>query len=179
MVEGITTEVKELSSAVSVLSAMITPAILILASGSLLATTSARLIRVIDRVRELSAEIRSLADEDSTDPRIRETRELFFDLLNSASRRARILQRSMTRLYLSISALILTTIAIGILSLSNLDLGWLALGIGLVGVILLLDASIHLIFESRMALYATRQETRFVQRWGHHFLEESRGQGER
>ncbi|HET7711316.1 MAG TPA: DUF2721 domain-containing protein, partial [Thermoanaerobaculia bacterium] len=42
-----------LTSVLSVLSAMITPAVLILASGSLILTTSNRLTRVVDRVREM------------------------------------------------------------------------------------------------------------------------------
>lgn len=143
---------------------MITPAILILAAGSVLATTSARLIRVIDRVRELSREIRALVNEEGT--AAREARELFLELLDSASRRARILQRSMTALYLAIASFILTTIVIGVLSLTELDIGWLALAVGFVGSVLLLDAAVHLILESRLALTATRLETRFVQRLG-------------
>jgi hypothetical protein len=44
---------RELSAVLTVLSAMITPAVLILASGSLLLTTSQRLNRAIDRARAI------------------------------------------------------------------------------------------------------------------------------
>ncbi len=45
--------VSDLGSTLDVLSAMITPAVLILASGSLIMTTSSRTIRVVDRIREM------------------------------------------------------------------------------------------------------------------------------
>ena len=43
-----------LSASVAVLTAMITPAVLISASGTMILSTSTRLIRIVDRVRELS-----------------------------------------------------------------------------------------------------------------------------
>jgi hypothetical protein len=46
-------QMEELSSAVSVLTAMITPAVLISACGALILSTSTRLGRVVDRVRLL------------------------------------------------------------------------------------------------------------------------------
>ena len=45
-------QARELASVLDVLGAMVTPAVLILASSSLLITTSSRSIRCIDRVRE-------------------------------------------------------------------------------------------------------------------------------
>ena len=42
------------SAAQAIISAMITPALLILASGSLIATALVRLARVVDRVRKLA-----------------------------------------------------------------------------------------------------------------------------
>ena len=74
--------VSDLSSALSVLSAMITPAVLILACGSLSLTTSNRLTRVIDRVRELSREIEMLAMEKDDPEYVNEKRTLLFTLLD-------------------------------------------------------------------------------------------------
>lgn len=159
-------EMKEVSLAVGVLSAMITPAILILATGSLLATTSNRLMRVIDRVRELSAEIRNLVQGSALDDLGRSRRELLFVLLRSATTRARMLQRSLTWLSLAIGSFILTSIVIGVLSLTHYDVGWVALLFGFIGSVLLLAASVIMILESRIALTSIRAETAFVQKWG-------------
>ena len=51
---------RDLGSVLDVLGAMITPAVLILASSSLLITTSSRSIRCIDRVRERAEELEAL-----------------------------------------------------------------------------------------------------------------------
>jgi len=45
---------QDLPTALSLLTAMITPAVLISACGTLIFSTSARLARLVDRVRELS-----------------------------------------------------------------------------------------------------------------------------
>jgi len=74
-----------LSSALTVLSAMITPAVLILACGSLILTTSQRLTRVIDRVRELSKEIEEVAGDTRGEEFIREKRTMLFDLMDGRS----------------------------------------------------------------------------------------------
>jgi hypothetical protein len=55
------------SHSFSVLSAMITPAVLISACGALIFSTSTRLARVVDRVRELSRAIEQYSkDENAT-----------------------------------------------------------------------------------------------------------------
>ena len=55
----------ELTATLGVLSAMITPAVLILASGSLCLTTSSRLIRAVDRVRDLLPMMEALTEDDA------------------------------------------------------------------------------------------------------------------
>jgi Co/Zn/Cd efflux system component len=174
MVPHAATDVGQLTSAVGILSAMITPAILILASGSILATTSTRLGRVVDRVRALSAEIQALGPEDTDNLRDRSRRELLFILLRSATMRARILQRAMTQLYLAVATFILTSVVIGVLSLTALNVAWLSLVFGLFGAVLLLSASVFLIIESRKALASTRAETEFVWKWSAQHLSGSK-----
>lgn len=163
MVETITSEVPDISSAIAVLSSMITPAILILATANILNTVSSRLVRSMERVRELSLAIQELAE--ATTDRRDDRRDLLFLLLRSATRRARILQKAMSTLYLAIGAFIVTSIIIGVLSLTNLDIAWLALLVGFVGALLLLSASIMLIIESRMAISSTTSETIYVWKW--------------
>ncbi|CDM66611.1 DUF2721 domain-containing protein [Pyrinomonas methylaliphatogenes] len=54
-------KMETLSSALAVLTAMITPAVLISACGTLILSTSTRLGRVVDRVRGLSERFEELA----------------------------------------------------------------------------------------------------------------------
>jgi len=162
----LTPQLSDLSTAVSVLSAMITPAILILASGSILNTTSTRLIRAHDRLRHLSDQIQTLVTSGLDDEFTRERRELLFVLLQTVTRRARILQRAMTQLYLAIGVFVLTSIVIGFLALTRYNVAWISLIFGFIGAMLLLSASVFLIWESRLAVASTRVETEFVFRWG-------------
>lgn len=61
-----------MSSAVAVLTAMITPAVLISACGSMILSTSSRLGRVVDRVRALADKLEELAEKraDETKERL-------------------------------------------------------------------------------------------------------------
>src|ERR1051325_6421993 len=120
---------REISDVLHVLSAMITPAVLILASSSLLITTSSRSIRCIDRVRERISQLEALGS--STDEATELHRQHIYQQLEintrpealaspreeprnlqrkhisqqreTTPRRAPLLQRGMSRLYLGIS----------------------------------------------------------------------------
>lgn len=150
----------ELSDVLHVLSAMITPAVLILASSSLLITTSSRSIRCIDRIRERTTQIEELgtATNGATDA----NRKHLYDQLAVNIRRARLLQRAMSRLYLGISFFIATSVSIGVVSLLRVDVGWIPLVLGFVGAGLLFSASVYLILESRLALATTYAEMDYI-----------------
>jgi uncharacterized protein DUF2721 len=154
-----TLPVPTLTSTVSVLSTMLTPAVLISACGSLIYTTSARLIRAIDRVRELNPEMELASSTD--DDRAARKRAMLFEQLHKAATRARMLQRALTQLYSGLAFFIATSVGLGLSALSNLA-GWVPLVLGLIGSALLLSASVMLIFESRIALAATYAETDYI-----------------
>jgi hypothetical protein len=153
---------RDLSSVLGVLGAMITPAVLILASSSLLITTSSRSIRCIDRVRERAEELEALGkgQDEGTERR----RQHLFMQLEINTRRARLLQKAMSRLYFGISFFIATSVSIGVVSLFHVDFGWVPLLLGFVGAGLLFSASVYLIFESRMALTTTYAEMDYIDR---------------
>lgn len=150
----------ELSKVLHVLGAMITPAVLILASSSLLITTSARSIRCVDRVRERAEELQALGK--GTDEGTEKRRNHLYKQLQINTRRARLLQKAMSRLYLAISFFIATSVAIGVVSLIQVDLGWIPLLLGFIGAGLLFSASVYLIFESRLALATTFEEMDYI-----------------
>lgn len=158
---------RELASVLDVLGAMITPAVLILASSSLLITTSSRSIRCIDRVRERAEELEKLGK--ATDEGTERQRQHLYSQLEINSRRARLLQKAMSRLYIGISFFIATSVAIGVASLIHIDVGWVPLFLGFVGAGLLFSASVYLIIESRLAMTTTYAEMDYIDRnYMHH-----------
>ena len=153
---------RELSSVLDVLGAMITPAVLILASSSLLITTSSRSIRCVDRVRERAAELEALGKgQDEGTERVRQH---LYKQLEINTRRARLLQKAMNRLYFGISFFIATSVSIGVVSLLHVSVGWIPMVLGFVGAFLLFSASVYLIFESRLALTTTFEEMDYIHR---------------
>ena len=96
----------------SVLSAMFTPAVLISACGTLIFSTSTRLARVVDRVRELSRVIEQFSRDENAD--FFEERHVEVDRqISIHARRVQLIQRSLTGFYVSLSMLVAATVAIG------------------------------------------------------------------
>src|SRR4029453_9018965 len=102
-----------MSSAVAVLTAMITPAGLISACGSMILSTSSRLGRVVDRVRFLLDKLEELA-QDRIEEKARQG--MIFAQLDKLTSRARILQRAMVAFYLATGMFVATSVAIGIVA---------------------------------------------------------------
>ena len=153
---------RELSSVLDILGAMITPAVLILASSSLLITTSNRSIRCVDRVRERAEELQALGkgSDEGTEKR----RSHLFKQLDINTRRARLLQKAMSRLYLGIGFFLATSMSIGVVGVLHVNVGWIPMALGFVGAYLLFSASIYLIFESRLAMATTHEEMDYINR---------------
>jgi hypothetical protein len=151
---------RELASVLDVLGAMITPAVLILASSSLLITTSSRSIRCIDRVRERAEELQALGK--GTDEGTERRRNHLYAQLEINTRRARLLQAAMGFLYIGISFFIATSVSIGFVALFHIEMGWIPLLLGFFGAGLLFSASLWLIFESRLAVTTTYEEMDYI-----------------
>jgi Protein of unknown function (DUF2721) len=75
----------DLAGALAILSAMITPAVLILACGSLTLATSQRLGRVIERTRRISNQFKELARNRTDQAMLEESASSFS--INSAEQR--------------------------------------------------------------------------------------------
>src|SRR5207244_8131639 len=84
-----------LSSSLAVLTAMITPAVLISASGTMILSTSTRLGRVVDRTRSLSDRLRRLTTEEETSEFLEEERAMLYVQLDKLTSRSRLLQRGL------------------------------------------------------------------------------------
>jgi hypothetical protein len=143
------------------LSAMITPAIFLTANASLIISTSNRVSRVVDRIRLLN---------DMADKIDRGSDQLDFapqrlahveDQLRRLEFRSDRLRFALTALYLAFTSFVGTSLALAIdAALQNLLLV-VPTGLAVVGVSLLLFASVNLVLEAREALRSNRMEIRF------------------
>ncbi|MGB7207867.1 MAG: DUF2721 domain-containing protein, partial [Pyrinomonadaceae bacterium] len=90
-----------LNSTIEFLTAMVTPTLLISATGSLVLSTSTRLGRVVDRVRQLEVRLGELIYVENHDdvPLYDKRVEVIIDLLDKVTSRSRILQRAMAAFY--------------------------------------------------------------------------------
>lgn len=161
-------QIENLSVTLSVLSAMVTPAVLILASSSLILATSNRLSRAIDRTRALSERITE-ESRDGERTMVPEERALLFEQLGRTARRAKLLTRAMTRLYSALAIFIATSVALGVVAVIGVPYAWVALLLGFLGAGLLFWSSLLLILESRIALTAVYDEMAFVQKMGQRY----------
>src|SRR3979409_2466099 len=151
-----------MTSAVAVLTAMITPAVLISACGSMILSTSSRLGRVVDRVRGLSEKMEELAGKGSQETKEREG--IICAQLDKLTSRARILQRAMVAFYLATGMFVATSVAIGVVAVlpSSPRYNYVPVIVGLLGACFLFYGSMLLIFEARLALSTIHVEMDFI-----------------
>lgn len=157
------------SSAVAVLTAMITPAVLISACGTLILSTSTRLGRVVDRVRLLLDRFEELAHAEETNAveLYEERRKVIFAQLDKLTARARLLQRCMTIFYTALGIFVATSVAIGLMAVADgRRYSWIPVVTGIVGAMCLFWGSILLIFEARLAFATIQMEMDFIWRLG-------------
>ena len=155
----------DLPPANEVLGAMITPALLISAAGTLVLSTSNRLARVVDRVRKLgdmAEELRSSADAHFEE--IEEKRTLIFDQLTKLTGRINYLVPAITALYTAIGLLVAASISVGVVALVRANTAWVPVALGLCGALALFYASTLLIREARLAVDSTLHEMKYVRK---------------
>jgi hypothetical protein len=141
-----------------VLTAMITPAVLISASGTLVLSTSNRLSRVVDRVRTLAKEAAALQQVASADE-VTRRRAFLVRQVRTLTARVSFLRTALTVLYAAIGLFIATSIAVGVVSALRVEVDWLPVSLALVGAGALLYASALLVREARLAVISTLEES--------------------
>ena len=148
-------------SAGEVLGAMITPAVLISAAGTLVLSTSNRLTRVVDRVRSLAGEAEEIRrGEASGESEARVA--LIAEQIPLLSSRALLLRSALTAFYSAIGLLVATSIAVGVVAALRWDYGWVPVLSGLAGACALLYGSLLLVREARLAIGFTLKEMDFL-----------------
>jgi hypothetical protein len=163
--------ISTLTEAVSVLTAMITPALLLSACGTLILSTSNRLARIVDRIRSLAVHVEELADP-KRDVELREERMHHGrEEMKMQSKRLRIIQRALTLLYLAAVCFLFTSVALG--GVYALRSAWYVLPVvlGVGGACCMLTAAIMLLFEARKAVDDLAAETDFHRYVTRHYID--------
>ena len=137
-----------------VLGAMITPAVLISAGGTLVLSTSNRLSRVIARDAERF--------DQGQDPGGDLKRQLIEAQVRDLFRRALLLRSAVATLYTSIGVLVATSIGVGLVTFFRLELSWVPILTGMLGTMALLWGAVLLVREARLAIASTLEEMRYI-----------------
>ena len=145
----------------SALTAMITPAIFMTANASLIISTSNRVSRVVDRIRILN-DLADKLDRGLTDLDLPAQRlEHIHDQMRRLERRSDRLRFALTALYLAFTTFVGTSLALAIDAMLQNWLVALPTLLAVIGVGLLLFASVNLVLEALEALRSNRLETGF------------------
>ncbi len=131
------------SAAQAMISAMISPALLILASGSLIATALVRLGRVVDRVRKLSeaGDLQGAAEE-----------------LRRHQRRALLAERAVRMYFFAVVSFVLAGFAIAVDHLADDRLTLIPVAMTVIGMGLIVAGSASMLTECRLATEQIRAE---------------------
>lgn len=125
-------------------------------------STSLRLARIVDRVRDLSKQVEQHSLGEITD--FAEERRVEVERqLSVHARRSKIIQNALTAFYVSLGLLVAATVSIGLTALSH-TAAWLPAALGIAGTISLFYGSILLIAETRLALGSVNSEMQFTLR---------------
>jgi hypothetical protein len=153
--------IQDIASATDVLAAMITPALLISASGTLVLSTSNRLSRVVDRVRVLTRDAETM-EQQKKEERLEEKRFLIANQLTSLTKRALLLRTALAALYSAIGLLVATSVSVGVLTM--LGLRWVLPPtlLAITGSCALLWGSVLLVREGQLAIGSTLEEMNYV-----------------
>lgn len=149
--------------ATEVISAIVTPAILILSCSSLITATANRQSKLLERVRDLTTDVEKFQSA------YEEKRRFLGSQLMKATLRARLVQRALLSLYLSLGSLVLTVVLMGVSSLnlvadSRFNDPRIIISAIFLSLLFLFYASFLLIRESRIALQAVNAEMDYVKR---------------
>ena len=152
-----------LNSTIEFLTAMVTPALLISATGSLVLSTSTRLGRVVDRVRQLEDRLSDIIYiENKEDVPLYDKRvEVIVDLLDKVTSRSRILQRAMGAFYYGLMFFVSTSVTIAIASFFS-SYRWVPIPIGIIGIMFIFYGSVLMLSETRMATATVNAEMDFT-----------------
>jgi hypothetical protein len=154
----------EPATAADILGGMITPAVLISACGTLTLSTSNRLGRIVDRVRDLLKQAESLPPWNPADEDTQDRRAHIADQIAQQSARIKWLQGAVICLYSAIALLVGSSLAIGLSAVARGTFAWAPVALGLLGACTMLVAGGLLIRDARLATRSTLAEMAYIHR---------------
>ena len=137
----------------SIVSEMITPGILILATGSLINSTIQRLSRTVDRARVLLADVKNLRESGQI-----EHAAMTICWLASYSDRVTLLERALLIEHASIFLFVASTLVIALNEITSGRFIWLAPAVVIIGTCLLFAGTLALAIETKIAAGQLRNE---------------------
>ena len=155
------------SPALAFLTALITPAILILACASVISSCLMRLARVVDRVRtltQMAEDIRLGKCTDCTTERRQEIRAEF----DFYYRRGKVILLALSLLYGTVGLFVATSLAVAVDLLLGSPVAFVPVVLATLGISVFLVSTLLLMHENRLALQSMQREIQFS-----HTLEES------
>ena len=145
----------------SALSAMISPALFLTATGSLIISTSNRMSRIADRLRALSEQAdtidRGQSNLDFSEERLRHAEEQLERMVWRSDR----VRGALSMLYAALAAFVGTSLTLAVDVLLNHIFGILPTTLAVAGVTLLLAASLELVREAWASVRSNRSEVDF------------------
>jgi hypothetical protein len=150
-----------LPSATAFLTGLLTPALLISASGTFILATTNRLGRVVDRVRAITDRLEHL-ERDTAPELLDAKRRMLIGQIAVQRDRAHILQRCLFTLYTAAMSFVLTSVLIGLITLVESTQTWIPVLPGLLGSFALFRASILMIIEARKSVGVLEVEAEFI-----------------
>ncbi|HEY8400533.1 MAG TPA: DUF2721 domain-containing protein [Cytophagaceae bacterium] len=152
-----------MAKSLAILSAIITPTVLILATGQLILTTSQRLSRTIERTRKISESFEEMAMKKELLELEVFKKEILFHLMIKYVRRSKLLQKTMSILYSALVIFVATSIVIGIMDFLNISFGgYIPIILTLSGACFVFYGALLLFRESRINLQAINDEMDFL-----------------
>jgi hypothetical protein len=136
-----------------VITGMITPAILILAAGSLVSSTLVRIGRIVDQTRRLIARGEEMRRADN-----QASLKILDEQLDLLMRRNDLARSALRSYYVAISLFLLSSLVLGLTVLFQSHLIWVGPVIVMLGAIFLFLGSAALVVEVNVSGNATRHE---------------------
>lgn len=153
-----------ISEAYSTLSAMIAPALFMTANGSLIISTSNRMSRIVDRIRQLNIEGDALCRGASQLDFLEDRLEHVHVQLDRMTKRSDLIRLALTLLYLAMAMYVGTSLTMAVDALLGNNLVVVPTTLAILGVSLMLAACVQLTREAQIALRSNRLEIVFYRK---------------
>ncbi len=143
----------------SIVSALVTPAILILAAGSLVSSTLVRLGRVVDQTRQLISYGQTLRAAGKT-----AAVAIVEDRMDRQLRRAELARNALWGYYLAIVLFLIASVVIAVSQQLHGSVFWIGPSIVLIGGCVLIIATSQLVYEVALGAGSLREEVEAYKR---------------